>query len=126
MCWYEKEQSCIPCSQLWYRLDDVLDSYYLFVGDFNIYDFQDMTWIYLLILYFTENTFDVSVLMNEENEILTNVYYFYLAIFLKIFFFLFFILEGVLRLSLAVYIIILLTLEINSFNVMCIETKNTY
>ena len=107
-------------------LDDVLDSYYLFVGDFNIYDFQDMTWIYLLILYFTENTFDVSVLMNEENEILTNVYYFYLVIFLKIFFFLFFILEGVLRLSLAVYIIILLTLEINSFNVMCIETKNTY
>ncbi len=105
-------------------LDDVFDSYYIFVGDFNIYEFTDIFLTYFQTSNFlTDNAFDNSNLLYEEAELPQNIYYLYYLFFYKIFLFLFFIIEGILRITLALYIIVLLSLEINSFNVIYYELK---
>lgn len=105
-------------------LDDIFDSYYIFVGDFNIYEYYDM-----LIIYFTkpiliiDSIYDMPLTRYTESGSEGTPIYVYITILYKIFLFFFFLLEGILRIFLASYIILLLTLEINNFNVVYSEDQ---
>lgn len=106
-------------------LDDFFDSYYIFIGDFNVYDYLEIIYIYnynqLYINY--DNIYDQSLLKYEETEFYLNLIYIYSIILLKFLLFLTLLLEGGFRLILASYIFILVMLEINNFNVILLESK---
>lgn len=106
-------------------LDDFFDSYYIFIGDFNAYDYLEIIYIYnynqLYIHY--DNVYDQSLLKYEETEFYLNLIYIYSIILLKFLLFLILLLEGGFRLILASYIFILVVLEINNFNVILLESK---
>ena len=72
-----------------------------------------------------DNTYDLSITKYTESSYNTSSIYIYTAILYKIFLFLFFLTEGVLRIFLATYIILLLSLEINNFNVIYAEDANS-
>lgn len=107
-------------------LDDFFDSYYIFIGDFNSYDYLEFIYLFNfnLIPSVYDNIYDKSILNYEETEIYLNLFYLYSMIVLKFFIFLLLLLEGIFRLLLASYIFILVILEINNFNVIFIEHKN--
>lgn len=107
-------------------LDDIFDSYYVFIGDFNIYEYYDFAVLYFVHNWFlVDNTYDLSITKYTESSYNTSSIYIYTAILYKIFLFLFFLTEGVLRIFLATYIILLLSLEINNFNVIYAEDANS-
>ena len=106
-------------------LDDFFDSYYIFIGDFNAYDYLEIIYIYnynqLYVHY--DNIYDQSLLKYEETEFWLNLIYIYSIILFKFLLFLILLLEGGFRLLLASYIFILVVLEINNFNVILLESK---
>ena len=106
-------------------LDDFFDSYYIFIGDFNAYDYLEIIYIYnynqLYVHY--DNIYDQSILKYEETEFYLNLIYMYSIILLKFLLFLILLLEGGFRLILASYIFVLVVLEINNFNVILLESK---
>ena len=108
-------------------LDDFFDSYYIFIGDFNPYDYLEIIYLYsynfIPVMY--DNLYDKSILNYEEVEFFFNLIYVYSIIFIKFFIFLFLLLESGFRLLLASYIFILVILEINNFNVLCLESKSS-
>ena len=107
-------------------LDDFFDSYYIFIGDFDSYDYLEIIYLFNFNLFPSayDNIYDKSVLNYEEIEFYLNLIYLYSIILLKFLIFLLLLLEGVFRLLLASYIFILVVLEINNFNVIFIEHKN--
>ena len=106
-------------------LDDFFDSYYIFIGDFNAYDYLEIIYIYnynqLYMNY--DNLYDQSILKYEEIELYLNLIYIYSIILFKFILFLILLLEGGFRLILASYIFILVMLEINNFNVILLESR---
>ena len=107
-------------------LDDFFDSYYIFIGDFNSYDYSEIIYLYTysIIPSSYDNLYDKSILNYEETEIYLNIIYLYTIILFKFLIFLILLLEGGFRLLLASYIFILVILEINNFNVIFLEHKN--
>ena len=106
-------------------LDDFFDSYYIFIGDFNAYDYLEIIYIYNYNQLYThyDNMYDQSTIKYEETEFYLNLIYTYSIILLKFILFLILLLEGGFRLILASYIFILVVLEINNFNVILLESK---
>lgn len=107
-------------------LDDFFDSYYIFIGDFDSYDYLEIIYLYgcNIIPNAYDNLYDKSVLNYEEIEFYLNIFYIYSALLFKFLIFLVLLLEGGFRLLLAAYIFILVILEINNFNVIFNESKS--
>ena len=99
-------------------LDDILDSFYVFIIDFD--DDEYFSELFLSVhgtLFFTnDNHDDRSMLLEDENGFMGDFFYLYFMIFGKIFFFLIFLTEELGRLALGFYICFLIIFEMHSVN----------
>lgn len=98
--------------------DDILDSYYIFIIDFD--DDEYFSELFLSIhgtLFFTnDNHDDRSFLFEDENSFMSDLFYLYFLVWGKIHFFLIFLLEEAGRLVLGFYICFLIIFEMHSVN----------
>ena len=99
-------------------LDDCLDFYYVFIGDFD--DDEYLNELFFSIhgtLFFTmDNQDDRSFLLEDENDFSNDFFYTYFLVWGKIFYFLFYTVELVARFGLAFYVIYLVLFEIYGVN----------
>jgi|TARA_B110000211_G_scaffold235011_1_gene308404 hypothetical protein len=106
--------------------DDILDSYYVLIIDFD--DDEYFSELFLSVhgtLFFTnDNHDDRSMLLEDENGFMGDLFYLYFLIFGKIFFFLIFLTEELGRLVLGFYICFLIIFEMHSVN--CSYREDTY
>lgn len=107
-------------------LDDVLDSYYIFIGDFDDDEyFNELFYSIHGTLFFTnDNQDDRSFLFEDENNFSNDLFYSYFVVWGKLNFFLFFIVEESARLGLAFYISFLIIFEVHSVN--CSYKEDTF
>lgn len=99
-------------------LDDFLDSYYIFIGDFDEDEYLNEMFlsIYGSLLFLSENDYDTSYLFEDEHDFFSDLFYLYFVIWGKLFYFTFFMLEEAARLSLAFYVCYLIIFEVHSVN----------
>lgn len=99
-------------------LDDFLDSYYIFIGDFDEDEYLNEMFlsIYGSLLFLSENDYDTSYLLEDEHDFFNDWFYLYFVIWGKLFYFTFFMLEEAARLSLAFYVCYLIIFEVHSVN----------
>ena len=99
-------------------LDDFLDSFYIFVGDFD--DDEYINELFLSVhgtLFFTlDNQDDRSFLLEDENDFSNDLFFLFFVVWGKIFYFLVFMLEEAARLGLAFYICYLIIFEVHAVN----------
>lgn len=97
-------------------IEDVLDSYYIFVGDFD--DDEYMSELFMTIqgvLSFTvDNNDDRSFLFEDENDFSNDFFYLYFLVWGKLFFFIVFTIEEAGRLGLAFYITYLISMDVHA------------
>lgn len=107
-------------------LDDCLDAYYIFLGDFD--DDEYLSEFFFSIhgtLFFTlDNHDDRSFIFEDENDFFLDLFYIYFLIWGKIFYFLFYTVELIARFILAFYVIYLVLFEIYGVN--CSYKEDTY
>jgi hypothetical protein len=107
-------------------LDDILDSYYLLLIDFD--DDEYFSELFLSIhgtLFFTnDNHDDRSFLLEDENGFMGDLFYLYFLIFGKIVFFLVFMIEEGGKLFLGFFISFLIIFEMHSVN--CSYKEDNY
>lgn len=106
-------------------LDDVLDSYYIFLGDFDEDEYLDFSFFSLfnLLFYDSDLNDDSNYLLEEENEFFFDIFSVYYLLWGKFFFFLFFILEEIFRLLLAFYIVYLIIFDVHAVNCSYLEDR---
>lgn len=99
-------------------VDDVLDSYYIFVADFDEDEFFiDLFFSMFTVLFFDNDVNDDrSFLFEDEVDFTGDFFTLYFVIWGKFAFFLLFILEVLVRTTLALYVTYLLIFEINAVN----------
>ena len=99
-------------------LDDFLDSYYIFIGDFDEDEYLNEVFlsIYGSLLFLSENDYDTSYLMEDEHDFFNDWFHMYFIAWGKLFYFTFFMLEEAARLSLAFYVCYLIIFEVHSVN----------
>jgi len=63
-------------------LDDFLDSYYIFVGDFDEDEYLNevFTSLYSAMLFRSENDYDTSYLWEDEHDFMNDLFYLYFVI----------------------------------------------
>lgn len=107
-------------------LDDCLDFYYVFIGDFD--DDEYLNELFFSIhgtLFFTmDNQDDRSFLFEDENDFSLDFFYLYFMLWGKIFYFLFYTVELIARFGLAFYVIYLVLFEIYGVN--CSYREDSY
>jgi hypothetical protein len=99
-------------------LDDCLDFYYIFIGDFDDDEYiQDLFFsIHGTIFFTTDNQDDRSFLLEDESDFFHDFFYMYFMIWGKLFYFLFYTVELTARFGLAFYVIYLVLFEIYGVN----------
>jgi len=103
-------------------LDDFLDSYYIFLSDFDENSFLDEDFVEVSQFFFiSDNAEDLSISNPNEQEFLNDLWSEYAILWGKPFFFLFFFLEELFRISLALYIFYLIIFEVHAVNVSYFE-----
>lgn len=107
-------------------LDDCLDFYYIFIGDFDDDEyFQELYFSLQGTLFFTlDNHDDRSFLLEDENDFFSDFFYLYFLLWGKIFYFLFYTVELTARFGLAFYVIYLVLFEIYGVN--CSYREDTF
>ena len=99
-------------------LDDCLDFYYIFIGDFD--DDEYLNELFLSIhgtIFFTmDNQDDRSFLLEDENDFSNDFFFTYFVLWGKVFYFLFYTVELTARFGLAFYVIYLVLFEIYGVN----------
>jgi hypothetical protein len=100
-------------------LDDFLDSYYIFIGDFDEDEYLNELFIslYNSFLFSQENDDDISYMIEDEHDFFSDLIHTYFTIWGKLFYLMFFILEELLRLGLAFYVCYLIILEVHCSNI---------
>jgi len=98
-------------------LDDCLDFYYVFLGDFDDDEYLNELFFNMHgTLFFTmDNQDDRSYLLEDENDFSSDIFYIYF-LWGKIFYFLFYTVELIGRFGLAFYVIYLVLFEIYGVN----------
>jgi hypothetical protein len=99
-------------------VDDVLDSYYIFMADFDEEEyFTDIFFSLFSVMAFdTDLNDDRSFLFEDELDFVADLFAIYFLIWGKFAYFWLFILEEIARVSLALYVTYLLIFEINAVN----------
>jgi hypothetical protein len=99
-------------------LDDFLDSYYIFVGDFDDDEYMiDLFFSITSVMFFdTDVHDDRTFFLEDEMDFAGDLFSIYYVVWGKFFFFMFFIIEEVLRVSLALYITYLIIFEVHAVN----------
>ena len=99
-------------------LDDCLDFYYIFIGDFDDDEYLNELFfsIHGTIFFTMDNQDDRSFLLEDENDFSNDFFYTYFLIWGKCFYFLFYTVELIARFGLAFYVIYLVLFEIYGVN----------
>lgn len=99
-------------------VDDVFDSYYIFVGDFDDDEyFSDLFFSIFTVMFFdTDVNDDRSFFFEDEVDFSNDLFALYFIVWGKFSFFIFFILEEILRVALAFYVTYLVLFEIHAIN----------
>ena len=107
-------------------LDDFLDSYYIFIGDFDEDEYlvELALSIHNTLMFLSENDYDTSYQFEDEHESVDDWLYVYYVVWGKLFYFMFFLLEEAARLGLAFYVCYLIIFEVHSVN--CSYYEDTY
>ena len=107
-------------------LDDCLDFYYVFIGDFDDDEYLNELFftIHGTIFFTMDNQDDRSFLLEDENDFSNDLFYTYFVIWGKIFYFMFYTLELIARFGLAFYVIYLVLFEIYGVN--CSYKEDNY
>lgn len=107
-------------------LDDCLDFYYVFIGDFDDDEYMNESFfsLYGVILYTSDNQDDRSFLLEDENDFYGDLFYLYFLLWGKVFYFLFYTVELTARFGLAFYVIYLVLFEIYGVN--CSYKEDSY
>jgi hypothetical protein len=108
------------------NLDDFYDSYYIFVGDFDDDEYVvELLFSFQTLLFYDYDANDDGLLMMEEEpDLLEDLFYLYFVLWGKFFFFLFFIVEELFRIILALYIAYLITFDVHAAN--CSYQESNY
>lgn len=108
------------------NLDDFYDSYYIFVGDFDDDEYiVELLFSFQTMLFYDHDANDDGLLMlEEEPDLLEDLFYLYFTLWGKFFFFLFFIVEELFRIILALYIAYLITFDVHAAN--CSYRESNY
>lgn len=98
--------------------DDITDSFYIFFADFTDDNYLDNSFISEFggLFYDEDNDDDQSFFFEDEIDLTNDFFTTYFISWGKLFFFVFFILEEVVRVSLALYIVYSIVLELQSIN----------
>lgn len=99
-------------------LDDCLDFYYIFIGDFDDDEYlQELFFSFQGTFFFVlDNQDDRSFLLEDESDFTNDLFYVYFLLWGKIFYFLFYTVELTARFGLAFYVIYLVLFEIYGVN----------
>ena len=99
-------------------LDDCLDAYYIFIGDFDDDEYLSEFFfsIHGTLFFSMDNHDDRSFIFEDENDFFSDLFYMYFLIWGKIFYFLFYTVELIARFLLAFYVIYLVLFEIYGVN----------
>lgn len=99
-------------------LDDCLDFYYVFIGDFDDDEYLNELFfsIHGTIFFTMDNQDDRSFLLEDENDFSNDFFYTYFVLWGKCFYFLFYTVELIARFGLAFYVIYLVLFEIYGVN----------
>lgn len=107
-------------------VEDFLDTYYIFVGDFD--DDEYLNELFFSIqgtIFFTmDNHDDRSFLLEDENDFSYDLYFIYFMLWGKFAYFLFLTLELAAKIALGLYICYLITFEVHSVG--CSYQEDTY
>lgn len=103
--------------------DDILDSYYIFLGDFDDDEyFSDLIFSMFSLLFFdTDNNDDRSFFLEDEVDFSIDLFSLYFIVWGKLSLFIFFIIEEIARVALALYITYLIIFEVHSVNKSYVE-----
>ena len=106
-------------------VDDVLDSYYIFMADFDEEEyFSDMFFSLFSVMSFDiDLNDDRSFLFEDELDFSSDLFSVYFLVWGKLAYFWLFILEEIARVSLALYVTYLLIFEINAVNRSFVEDQ---
>ena len=99
-------------------LDDVLDSYYIFMCDFDDDEYLAETSFSLfgLLFFDPDNHDDRSLFLEDELDLRTDFFSLYFLLWSKFVLFFFFALDEIARVFLAFYLVYLMIFEIQSVN----------
>ena len=99
-------------------IDDILDSYYIFLADFEEEEyFSDSFFsLFATLTFDTDLNDDRSFLFEDEMDFTTDLFTIYFIVWGKFAYFWIFILEEIARVALALYVTYLLIFEINAVN----------
>jgi len=99
-------------------LDDCLDFYYVFIGDFDDDEYTQELFLSIhgTIFFTLDNQDDRSFLLEDENDFFSDIFYMYFLVWGKLFYFLFYTVELTARFGLAFYVIYLVLFEIYGVN----------
>ena len=99
-------------------LDDCLDFYYVFIGDFDDDEYTQELFLSIhgTIFFTLDNQDDRSFLLEDENDFFNDLFYMYFLVWGKLFYFLFYTVELTARFGLAFYVIYLVLFEIYGVN----------
>ncbi len=105
------------------NLDDLYDSYYIFVGDFEDENYGADALFPLFYFFFADSDGlgDFSLLNENDPDFASDLFMLYWITFHKFFLFLFLFVEEFFRIGLAMYISILITFEVHAANSSYIE-----
>ena len=99
-------------------IDDILDSYYIFLADFDEEEyFSDSFFsLFATLTFDTDVNDDRSFMFEDEMDLLADLFTIYFIIWGKFAYFWLFLLEEIARVALALYVTYLLIFEINAVN----------
>lgn len=99
-------------------VDDIFDSYYIFLGDFDDDEyFIDLFFSMFTVMFFdTDNNDDRSFFLEDEMDLTTDLFALYFVVWGKFALFVFFIIEEIARVALALYITYLIVFEVHAVN----------
>jgi hypothetical protein len=99
-------------------IEDVLDTYYIFIGDFDDDEYLNELFLSLhgTLLFTLDNQDDRSFLLEDENDFANDLFYTYFVLWGKFVFFFVYLLEIVPRIALGFFIFYLVIFEIHGVN----------
>ncbi len=99
-------------------VDDIFDSYYIFLGDFDDDEyFIDLFFSMFTVMFFdTDNNDDRSFFLEDEMDLANDLFALYFVVWGKFALFVFFIIEEIARVGLALYITYLIVFEVHAVN----------
>lgn len=106
-------------------VEDFVDTFYIFVGDFDDDEYLSELFFSLhgVIFFSMDNHDDRSFLLEDENDFIYDFYYVYFMLWGKFAYFLFLTLELALKISLGLYISYLIIFEVHSVGCSYSEDK---